>query len=61
MRQLLRNHQPAAPKVRMEAVVTPELHWQVKEQAFRNNEPMGDLLTRLINSAPAVAWNKPQE
>lgn len=49
------------PKLGLTALVDPERHRQIKEQAFRNNETIGELLERLIESAPAVAWTKPKE
>ena len=49
------------PTVTLSAQVLPELHEEIREQARRNDEQMGDLLARLIHSAPAAAWNKPNE
>jgi uncharacterized protein with PIN domain len=49
------------PKLALSALVAPDCHRQLKEQAFRNNETIGELLERLIESAPAAAWTKPKE
>lgn len=53
------NSRPARAK--MTVLLEPELLQQIRTQAFHNDETLGELMTRLVASAPAVAWNKPNQ